>query len=150
MAMVAGAYTATSYLLSRLLSRFPLKIVLIVGLILSFTSFFLMGPCRWLPRVLPVVLLGIVCVSIGVAIDYIVAMPNLVEVATEELSLPCDDALTDSLSSIVSTFLALGEVVGPLLAGGLISSLGFELAGVAMGCVGIGVLGLYLLVDKFA
>lgn len=149
MAVVAGSYALTSYFLSRWLTQFPLKLVLVVGLMLSFTAFFLMGPCRWLPRMLPIVIAGIVCVSMGVAIDYIVAMPNLVEVATEELRMPCDDGLTDSLSSIVATFLALGEVAGPLLAGALISTLGFEMAGVAMGCVGILVLVAYLAVEKY-
>lgn len=150
MAAVALTYMATSYYLARRLSHFPLKVVLVVGIVLSLTSFFLMGPSKWLPHTLPLVIVGTMCVSMGVAITYIVAMPNLVEVATEELGLPCDDSLTDGLSSVATTFMSLGEVMGPLLAGGLVSQLGFEVAGTVMGGAGVGVLGCYLLIQKCA
>lgn len=148
MAAVAATYMLTSFCLARTLTHLPLKVVLLVGLVFSVTAFFLMGPCRWLPHVLPVVIMGVVCVSIGVAIGYIIAMPNLVEVATEELHIPCDDTLTDSLGSVATTFISLGEVTGPLLAGFLISELGFELAGTVMGCAGIAVMAMYLLSQK--
>jgi hypothetical protein len=84
----------------------------------------------------------------GVAIAYIIAVPILVEVATEELGLLCDDTLTDGLSSVAATYMSLGEVMGPLLAGGLISQLGFEAAGTVMGCAGVGVMAAYLLIQK--
>jgi len=148
MAAVAVTYMATSYYLARRLSHFPLKVVLVVGLGLSLTSFFLMGPSKWLPHSLPIVIVGVVCVSMGVATTYIVAMPNLVEVATEELGLVCDDSLTDGLGSVATTFMSLGEVVGPLLAGGLVSQLGFEMAGTVMGVAGVGVMGAYLFIQK--
>ena len=148
MAAVAVTYMATSYYLARRLSHFPLKVVLVVGLGLSLTSFFLMGPSKWLPHSWPIVIVGVVCVSMGVATTYIVAMPNLVEVATEELGLVCDDSLTDGLGSVATTFMSLGEVVGPLLAGGLVSQLGFEMAGTVMGVAGVGVMGAYLFIQK--
>ena len=100
LAMTDCAYTMSSFVLSKVMKYLPLLWVLAFGLVMSSVAFYLMGPWEViLPPKLFIVIIGIMCLSMGLGTILVATLPNLVQVAVEDLGRENTDALSDGLGS---------------------------------------------------
>ena len=143
-------YAISSLFLAKTLEWFNLKRVNLTGLVVAFLSYWLLGPWEAIfPKSPLLTMIGLTLISVSVALHYVAALPNLVKVATEDLELPKDDILIDSLSGIVSSANSLGEVIGPLVAGLLVDEMDVSQAGGVQGTAGVLLTAIYLLYYLF-
>lgn len=139
-------YAIFSCFLAKTLDWFNLKRVNLTGLALAVLSYWLLGPWEALFPATPLLtMVGLTLISVSVALHYVAALPNLVQVATRDLGLAKDDILIDSLSGIVSSANSLGEVIGPLAAGWLVDEVGVSTAGGVQGVAGVAITVVYVL-----
>lgn len=145
-ALADTGYLAVSLVLAKTLDYVNLRSVNLVGIGLVAIAYWMLGP--WdvvLPRMLGLVVVGLGLVSLAIAAHYIAALPNLIQVAEEELHFTKDDLLIDALSALVASSTFLGEVLGPVFAGYLADLYGVELSGGIFGIVETGIGLIYLL-----
>lgn len=147
-------YPLVSCYLAKYMDKFDLKRLNFAGMIITMASYWLFGPWEVLfPPFLPVIITGLTLISVSAAIHYIVALPNLIDVAVTDLGLMRDDVLIDTLSSLTSAATSFGEMMGPLLAGAMTDWIGIPDAGGAHG-VGVGLFAciyfLYILKSRSA
>jgi len=145
-ALADTGYLAVSLVLAKTLDYVNLRSVNLAGIGLVAIAYWMLGP--WdvvLPRMLGLVVVGLGLVSLAIAAHYIAALPNLIQVAEEELHFTKDDLLIDALSALVASSTFLGEVLGPVFAGYLADLYGVELSGGIFGIVETGIGLIYLL-----
>lgn len=143
-ALADSGYAIVSCFLAQSLGLFDLKKVNIAGLAMVFIAYWLLGPWEVLfPQSPTLTIIGLTVISISVALLYIAALPNLINVAVEECGMTKDDILIDSLSGMVSSATSLGEILGPLTAGLIADYFDVPQAGGIMGLVGAGLTALY-------
>ena len=143
------AYTLSSFTLSKVLKYLPLLWVLAFGLLVSSVAFYLMGPWEYLfPAELSLVILGMACLSMGLGVILVATLPALVEVAVIHMGIENSDKLSDDLSGLATSFMSLGEVVGPLLGGLMVDLYGFNDGAAIMGGMGMALLLVFLWVER--
>lgn len=140
-----GGYTLACVLFSGIAQKVSLKRVVSLGLVGGTIDTLLLGPP---PVIFPasywVVTLGILMLGISLALVFVPCIPHLLSTALQ-LGYISNQSLSDSLGSITAGAFSLGETLGPVLGGALLSGLSFVWTAVVLAAAGPGVLLCYLL-----
>lgn len=124
-ATVVASYTLTGvgYLLVTIILAHTLEtmnqtLVTGIALVIGTIGVAFLGPFpAFIPQNLYFVLTGWFFLPLCSGALFVIIMPSLIEVATQDYHLVNDDKLLDQLSAIESLAMAAGEMVGPLVTG---------------------------------
>lgn len=111
------------------------RTTIFIGMLLIALSFLMLSPWRVIfPKNLIIVLASLPLMGLGQVMinckKYLVPIyPHMIQVSHEEYGYSKDDILVDSLSGLSNMASDIGEILGPIISGGLISLIGFEKTG---------------------
>lgn len=143
-----GGYTLACVFFSGIAKKVPLKTVVTIGITGGTLGTLLLGPP---PVIFPssywVVTVGILLLGISLAFVFIPCIPHMLCTA-HQLGFVSNQSLSDSLGSVTAGAFSLGETLGPVLGGALLSGLSFQWTTVVLATVGPGVLLSYTLLAR--
>lgn len=131
-----GGFTIACVFFSAISKRMALKTVVTIGVIGGTLGMLLLGPP---PDILPesywIVTLGILLIGLSLAFTYVPCIPHMLSTALQ-LGYVADQGLSDALGSLNSGGFSLGETLGPVIGGALLSCLSFEWMAVVVAAIG--------------
>lgn len=149
LAFAAGplCYTVCCYIYSRKLKSLNMTRVFQAGLVTGSLAALLFGPPYPLPESVVSVIVGMTIVGLASASTFVPALPHMLQAVTA-LGFSLDDKLNDVLSSLTSGAFSLGELLGPLVGGLLLTCMDFRNMVTVVGGGGVVLLCAYVLLYR--
>ena len=96
-------------------------IMMYIGTVILGVSYYFVGPftLAGIPSHSWIVIVACASVGISGALMNIPVLPHMIDRVAYEEGLPKDDKLLDIMSSILTTYLSLGQIIGPIAGGAL-------------------------------
>ncbi|CAG9317814.1 unnamed protein product [Blepharisma stoltei] len=118
-------YTLASAFIAFSIKRLNKLYLMISSVVFAVIGLVMIGPWENLlknPSALPI--FGMSLIALGGCLGFIIPLPFILDSA-EELGIVQDQEMYDALSTLFNLIISFGEIIGPLLAGMLISIMGF-------------------------
>lgn len=149
LAFAAGplCYTVCCYLYSRKLKTLNMTRVFQGGIVTGSLAILLMGPPYPLPESVVSVIVGMTLVGLASASTFVPALPHMLQ-AVAALGFSVDDKLNDVLSGLTSGAFSLGELLGPIVGGLLLTCMDFRNMVTVIGVAGLVLLLAYTLLYR--
>eukprot|EP00742_Colponemidia_sp_Colp-10_P008175 GILJ01008831.1.p1 GENE.GILJ01008831.1~~GILJ01008831.1.p1 ORF type:complete len:439 (-),score=63.94 GILJ01008831.1:32-1348(-) len=111
------SYAITSPFMTWVSMKIGPRVLMLLGLLCTAISFFLLGPCPYipfLPSSIVTICIALVVLGMGAAMILVPAMPEMIKEA-EHLG----EGTSDVISGIINGCFSLGEIVGPMVGSSL-------------------------------
>ncbi|OMJ92425.1 hypothetical protein SteCoe_4761 [Stentor coeruleus] len=133
-ALLTFSYMVFSIYTNWLFQKLDARSTIFIGFLLIALSFLMLSPWKVIfPTKLDIILASLPIMGLGQAMIYckkylVPIYPHMIQTSLE-YGYSKDDVLVDSLSGLSNMALDAGEIIGPIISGGLISLFGFENTG---------------------
>ncbi|CAG9328527.1 unnamed protein product [Blepharisma stoltei] len=129
------AYTLGSIYLVFYLKNANKHLLMLISVALAIIGLAMTGPLEQIMKQPILSALGMCLIALGGCLGFIIPLPYILDSA-EDLGIPEGSQLYDSLSTVFNCSISLGEILGPLFAGILVSMIGFSSSCTLMGIFG--------------
>lgn len=129
------SYSFFCFFGSRIFEKLDDRNTIFIGMLVIALGFLMLSPWQIIfPKNLGIILSSLPILGLGQAMIYcnfyiVPTYPHMIQASHEIYGYSKDDVLTDSLSGLSNMACNVGEIIGPLISGGLISVIGFENTG---------------------
>ncbi|OMJ76193.1 hypothetical protein SteCoe_24488 [Stentor coeruleus] len=124
------SYSFFCFFGSKIFEKLDDRNTIFIGTMVIALGFLMLSPWQVIfPKTLSIILLSLPILGLGQAMIYLPTYPHMIKASHEIYGYSKDDILTDSLSGLSNMACNVGEIIGPLISGVLISIIGFEYTG---------------------